>query len=71
MSGRAGRRGIDSKGMTILMVDKKMEPSIATNMLKGKAANLDSAFHIKYNMLINALKMEGVDPENIIKKSFC
>ncbi len=24
MSGRAGRRGIDKKGMTILMLDKKM-----------------------------------------------
>jgi len=26
MSGRAGRRGLDKKGMTILMLDEKMEP---------------------------------------------
>jgi ATP-dependent RNA helicase DOB1 len=26
MSWRAGRRGIDKKGITILMVDEKMEP---------------------------------------------
>jgi len=37
MSGRAGRRGLDKKGMTILMVDRKLDPSVATSMLKGKA----------------------------------
>ena len=35
MSGRAGRRGIDEKGMTILMVDQKLEPDVAKGMLKG------------------------------------
>ena len=37
MSGRAGRRGIDTRGICILMLDDKLEPSTAKMMLKGSA----------------------------------
>lgn len=37
MSGRAGRRGIDERGICILMVDERIEPSTAKMMLKGSA----------------------------------
>jgi ATP-dependent RNA helicase DOB1 len=70
MSGRAGRRGLDDKGITILMVDEKMEPEIAKGMLKGKSDALNSSFHLNYNMLISALRIEDSDPEYIIRRSF-
>lgn len=41
MSGRAGRRGIDERGICILMVDEKLEPSTAKMMLKGSADSLN------------------------------
>lgn len=41
MSGRAGRRGIDKRGICILMVDEKLEPSTAKMMLKGSADSLN------------------------------
>lgn len=34
MSGRAGRRGIDDKGIVILMVDEKMSPAAGKQIVK-------------------------------------
>ncbi|KAH9696653.1 DExH-box ATP-dependent RNA helicase DExH9 [Citrus sinensis] len=70
MSGRAGRRGIDERGICILMVDDKMEPSTAKMMLKGSADSLNSAFHLSYNMLLNQIRCEEGSPENLLRNSF-
>jgi ATP-dependent RNA helicase DOB1 len=56
MSGRAGRRGKDDRGIVILCVDEKMEPQVARGMLKGHADSLNSSFHLGYNMLLNLLR---------------
>ena len=34
MSGRAGRRGLDERGVVIMMIDEKMEPAVAKGMVK-------------------------------------
>ncbi|KAI6678964.1 hypothetical protein NL676_039760 [Syzygium grande] len=70
MSGRAGRRGIDKRGICILMVDEKLEPSTAKMMLKGSADSLNSAFHLSYNTLLNQMRCEDGDPENLLRNSF-
>ena len=70
MSGRAGRRGIDDKGICILMVDQKMEPEVAKSMLKGNMDPLNSTFHLSYNMLLNLMRIEDSHPEQMIRKYF-
>ncbi|ODQ79273.1 hypothetical protein BABINDRAFT_162307 [Babjeviella inositovora NRRL Y-12698] len=70
MSGRAGRRGLDDRGIVIMMIDEKMEPQVAKGMVKGVADRLDSSFHLGYNMILNLLRVEGISPEFMLENSF-
>ena len=70
MSGRAGRRGLDDKGIVILMMDEKITPAVGREIIKGAADNLNSAFHLTYNMVLNLLRVEEVNPEYMMERSF-
>jgi len=70
MSGRAGRRGLDDKGVVILMLDAKLDPATAKDMLRGAPDTLYSEFHLTYAMLLNMLKVEDASPEELMKRSY-
>jgi len=70
MSGRAGRRGKDDRGIVIQMMDEKMEPSVCKGILYGDPDPLNSSYRISYNMLLNMMRVEDVDPEYLLKASF-
>jgi ATP-dependent RNA helicase DOB1 len=70
MSGRAGRRGLDDKGVVILMLDAKLDPATAKNMLRGAPDTLYSEFHLTYAMLLNMLKVEDASPEELMRRSY-
>ncbi|PWN53889.1 antiviral helicase, partial [Violaceomyces palustris] len=70
MSGRAGRRGLDDRGIVIMMFDEKLEPAAAKQMVKGEADRLNSAFHLGYNMVLNLMRVEGVSPEYMLERCF-
>ena len=40
MSGRAGRRGLDERGIVIMIVDEKLEPEVGKSLLKVSALTL-------------------------------
>lgn len=70
MSGRAGRRGLDDRGIVIMMVDDTMDPQTAKNIVVGQQERLYSAFHLGYNMILNLLRIEAVSPEFMLERSF-
>ena len=70
MSGRAGRRGKDDRGIVIMMIDEKMEPAIAKDIVRGEQDRLNSAFYLGYNMILNLMRVEGVSPEFMLERCF-
>lgn len=70
MSGRAGRRGLDEKGIVMLIIDEKVSPDTVRNIVQGKPDSLNSAFHLTYNMVLNLMRVEEIDPEYMLERSF-
>ena len=70
MSGRAGRRGKDDRGIVIQMMDEKMEPSVCKGILYGDPDPLNSSYKITCNMLLNTMRVEDVDPDYLLRASF-
>ena len=70
MSGRAGRRGLDDRGIVIMMIEEKMEPAIAKEIVRGEQDKLNSAFYLGYNMILNLMRVEGISPEFMLERCF-
>lgn len=72
MSGRAGRRGLDSVGMVIIMSqrDGPYDTSTLRHLILGKSTKLSSQFRLTYNMILNLLRVEALKVEEMIQRSF-
>eukprot|EP01117_Protostelium_nocturnum_P003499 TRINITY_DN1455_c0_g4_i1.p1 TRINITY_DN1455_c0_g4~~TRINITY_DN1455_c0_g4_i1.p1 ORF type:complete len:1331 (-),score=569.99 TRINITY_DN1455_c0_g4_i1:196-4188(-) len=71
MSGRAGRRGLDTVGTVLIACWEEIpEASTLTTMILGKATRLESQFRLTYNMILNLLRVEDFKVEDMIKRSF-
>jgi ATP-dependent RNA helicase DOB1 len=70
MSGRAGRRGLDDRGIVIMMINETMEPGVAKDIVRGEQDKLNSAFYLGYNMVLNLLRVEGISPEFMLERCF-
>lgn len=72
MSGRAGRRGKDERGICIIMIDEKMEMNTLKDMVLGRPAPLVSTFRLSYYSILNLMsRAEGqFTAEHVIRNSF-
>ena len=70
MSGRAGRRGLDEKGITMVMLKKKIDPEQCREIMRGKSDPLNSSFSLSYNQILNLSRIEGIKCEFILQRSF-
>ncbi|KAK9269473.1 hypothetical protein L1049_001248 [Liquidambar formosana] len=72
MSGRAGRRGKDERGICIIMVNEQMEMNTLKDMVLGKPAPLVSTFRLSYYSILNLMsRAEGqFTAEHVIRNSF-
>ncbi|XP_072845130.2 superkiller complex protein 2 isoform X1 [Pogona vitticeps] len=71
MAGRAGRRGLDTTGMVIILC-KNQVPEMADlhRMMLGKPTQLQSQFRLTYTMILNLLRVEALRVEDMMKRSF-
>ncbi|KAG2486102.1 hypothetical protein HYH03_015197 [Edaphochlamys debaryana] len=74
MSGRAGRRGMDDRGLAVMMLDETMEEDTCRGIMQGKPSPLISSFKLTYYTMLNMLRrLEGSEAgtmEFVIRHSF-
>lgn len=71
LTGRAGRRGVDSEGHAIVLWRQDTDVELVRNLAQSGAYPLNSSFQPTYNMAVNLVDKFGVIPaQGILEASF-
>ena len=70
MSGRAGRRGLDTVGTSIIMINGKVPPlDYLKSIFFGKVEALQSQFKLRFNMILNLLRVRDIKMVDLLRRS--
>lgn len=70
ITGRAGRRGIDTRGASVICFSRAVEPKYLSNLATNRAFQLESSFQPRYNMVCGLLEKRNVEQtEQLLEKS--
>jgi ATP-dependent RNA helicase HelY len=71
LTGRAGRRGIDVEGHSVICWQEGMDPQAVASLASRRSYPLNSSFKPTYNMAINLIERFGRDrTRSILESSF-
>jgi ATP-dependent RNA helicase HelY len=71
LTGRAGRRGIDHEGHSVIVWSQGMNPEIVAQLASRRSYPLRSSFKPTYNMAVNLIAQFGLTPTlDILESSF-
>ncbi|KAK8860769.1 hypothetical protein M9Y10_012435 [Tritrichomonas musculus] len=70
MSGRAGRRGLDTVGTSIIICWGEIpKTEYLRTLMNGKVEALQSQFKLKFNMILNLLRVKDIKMVDILRRS--
>ena len=71
LTGRAGRRGIDTQGNALVLWHRGIDPHGVANLAQTRTYPLDSTFRPGYNMAVNLISTKGyVEAHRLLDRSF-
>lgn len=71
LTGRAGRRGIDTEGNALVLWSRGIDPYAVANLAQTRTYPLDSTFRPGYNMAVNMIASRGyTDSHRLLDRSF-
>ena len=71
LTGRAGRRGIDTVGNAVVLWSQGMDPYAVADLASTRTYPLDSTFRPGYNMAVNLISTRGLaDSHRLLERSF-
>ncbi|MDB4018318.1 DEAD/DEAH box helicase [Aquiluna sp.] len=71
LTGRAGRRGIDTEGHSVILWGQQLDPNMVAGLASKRTYPLNSSFKPTYNMAVNLIDAFGAQrASKVLERSF-